>query len=564
MQLTEQAEQALMKLPRGVRDKLLEHPELIDVELERRAKYWPIKDAVPNVAQERALLCYAARHATYQGGYPFINIFRAGNGIGKTCSLAWLIAGVSLGPDFMNKAYFEYAYFRECQEIRRKRRLKVRIVCDKADMQENGSVYQEISKWIPIAKFEGKTSGGYYTIIRIPAPSVEYNETVIDIKTFDMDTVAHAGPDYDLIVFNEPAPKDKYNENIGRCRKGGRIALFLTPLDQAEYLYKVENGNYPEGEVYVTEGSIWDNCADIPGKRGTLSRHDIERMIRQWNENNPLELPAREQGKYMHLAGAIFQIFNQEVHVIDPMPIDPRWNVYKVIDPHRSKPPFAIWIAVTPLNRVYIIAEFPVEPWDQIQGTILTIDDFVKEFERIQGGKHENFQYIRQRISIHECLGDPNMFADRQPNTGKTMKEEYEWSGCEPIFTKICDDVALRHDAVRKMLKYDPMRKVDSMNCPQLYVFRTCKNVIRAFKGYQYKANQGMSAGLSDKIESTWECPMACVGYFAVHFDGYTQTTNDQYGERDVEQEAIDSSRNPYNAARESEFSGMAMTERFI
>jgi hypothetical protein len=222
------------------------------------------------------------------------------------------------------------------------------------------------------------------------------------------------------------------------------------------------------------------------------------------------------------------------------MPIDPRWNIYKIIDPHDKKPPFCIWIAVTPLNRHYVIAEYPVEPWDQVQGTILTIGDFVKEFERIENGKHENFQYIRQRLNITECLGDPNKFSDRQPNTGKTMKEEYEWSGCQDIFTKINDDIAYGHSKVRELLQYDPMRKVDSLNAPQLYVFKSCKNVSRAFKGYQYKSNQGLSAGLSDKIEKTWECPMACVRYHAVHYEGYQDPSMIGFdAQQDLEEQAV-------------------------
>jgi hypothetical protein len=200
----------------------------IDCELENRQKYWPIKDAVPNIGQERALSCYLEKHPEY-GDYPLIKILRAGNGFGKTCVLAWLLAGVTLGLEFMNRQFFNHQYFLDCQEIRKKRRLKVRIVCDKADMEENGSVYEQIVKWIPMATgegfslypdqqspknkqkwFEGRTSGGYYTRIRIPAPTPEYYETVVDIKTFDQETVAHAGPDYDLILFNEPAPQDKF------------------------------------------------------------------------------------------------------------------------------------------------------------------------------------------------------------------------------------------------------------------------------------------------------------------------------------------------------------------
>ena len=861
----------LEKLPLEVRDRILLDPEhaleALELEQRLRTQKWPTKNAIPNIAQERALRCFLAPHPTYEGRYPFIVIFRGGNGVGKTHIMVFLIAGTCLGPYFLNKEYFNHQYFQECDELRKKRKFKLRIVCDKTDMQENGSVYTLIKQLIPSAEFKGRTSGGYYTEIRIPTTSPQYfgDATVIDIKTFDMDPEAHSGSEYDLILFNEPPPQDLYNENISRLRRGGCAALFLTPLNQAAFLKKIENGDYPDGEVVVTQGSIWENCfandnevltengwkllsdtvagdsvltynmekniseyqevistthqfysgtmidvglgilttpdhrmlvnkksripfdllvksaeelkkadimlgyvqnvtydaeyynpfpdkiscenwcefigwyvsegsccgtvsgvvknngvyisqkneekleilsqllhrtkwewhlyggkngmhefrcydkdlhdhlfplgncysmhipryvfkypkewllklwntllitdgdgknryittskhladniqeiliklsfrsslrtwhtslrpcnivgkeyktvdqycvsnitknfytrsaqkvpykrvnysgivscvtvpngtimvrnnkekyplltgncIDIPGTRGVLSRVSIERMKRQWQENNPLEVPARESGEYISLAGAIFPIFAEHSHVIPPMAIQPNWNIYKILDPHDKKPPFCVWIAVTPLNQCYVIAEYPVENWEVIKTTYFTIENFVQEFERIQGGGHENFPYIKERLRIMECLGDPNKFADRQPGTGRTMKGEYEWAGNEPIYTKLNDRIDFGHDKIRSLVRYDPQRKIDSMNHPQLCIFSTCKNVIRAFKGYEWAEKAGMSGGLSDKIDQTWACPMACIRYFSVHFDGYRQMSKDPYDE---------------------------------
>jgi phage terminase large subunit-like protein len=526
---------AFNKLSSEAQRRVLEHPELLEIEAALRERKWPTKNAVPNLAQEEALKGFMAPHPTYEGRYPFITIFRGGNGVGKTAACAFLIAGCTLGPYFMNREWFNHQYFQECDALRRKRRFKLRIVCDKSDMQENGSMHQLIKFWIPCAEFKGRTSGGYFTEVIIPAPGPGYRETRIDVKTFDMDVEAHSGSEYDMIVFNEPPPQDLYNENIGRLRRGGRAALFLTPLNQAAFLKKIENGDYPDGELRVVKGSIWQNCADIPGTRGVLSRNAIERMKRQWNENNPLEVPAREFGEYITLAGAVFTLFSDSVHVIDPITIQSNWNIYKIIDPHDKKPPFAVWIAVTPLGSCYVFAEYPVEPWDAIKTTYLTIKNFVVDFERIQMGRHENFGYIPGRLQITECLGDPNKFADRQPGTGKTMKEEYEWAGNETIFTKINDDIMYGHEKVRGLLLYDPERKIDSMNRPQLYVFRGCKNVIRAFKNYEYLSKPTGKTGTlgdqSSKLDQTWMCPISCIRYFAAHYDGYRHITRDRYGE---------------------------------
>lgn len=495
------------------------NPDILRSELAQRKRWFPSKDFVPNIAQERGLLGYARKHSTYND-YPFITIFRAGNGVGKTCAMSLFLAGVTLGPDFINKEFFNFNYYRDCENVRRQRPLMVRIVCDGQDMSETGSAYQEIRKWIPKAQFKDRT-GGYFNQIVIPAPSSEFFETVIDVKTHGMSVVAHAGPTYDLILFNEPPPQDIWNENIGRCRGGGRIAAFLTPLNMAGYLYGIAN-TAPEGEIYETEASIWDNCADIPGTRGTLSRRDIEKMIRQWQQNNPLEVPARRDGKFMHLAGAIFQSWSRKVHVVDPFPLDPSWNYYMVIDPHDRKPPFVVWLARSPMNFTYVIAEYPLQPWNHITGTQLTIRDFAWEFKRIEMGAHDRFPYFRNvQVSNDRRHGDRRKMADRQPNTGMTMQQEYEKGTGFSFNCHLNSDVTMEHEKVRGLLQYNPESPIGPMNTPHLFVFKTCVNVIAAFENYSYAKNQGLGAGISDKIDETWRCPMACVGYYALAADDW-------------------------------------------
>ena len=162
--------------------------------------------------------------------------------------------------------------------------------------------------------------------------------------------------------------------------------MFLTPLDLAGYLCDVIDTERPDGELYYTECPIWDNCKDIPGTRGHLRRVEIEDQIRDWEATDPTEVPARELGKFQHLAGSIFKIFSEKEHCIDPMPINPNWNIFQIVDPHRVKPPFAVWLALTPVGDYYVIAEYPTEEWDKIITTHLSIKDFGVEFKRIESG----------------------------------------------------------------------------------------------------------------------------------------------------------------------------------
>lgn len=542
--LNEAQQKALAKLPPAVRQYILENPGVIKQEKQARDVNWPLKNMVPNIAQIRSMMCYSEPHPTYPGGYPFLNIFRGGNGVGKTCALSILLVGVCYGNKFLNSEYFNHQYFDDCEEIRKKRPLLVRLVGKKADFEDTGSLYQEIRKWIPLSRFEGKVAT-YYTKLILPAQGPGYKPVTIDLKTFDMDIVSFAGPTLDLILYNEPPPEDIYGENVGRCRAGGRMAAFLTPIDQAAYLHKIETGVYPDGEIHVTQASIWDNCKDIPGTNGILTRSDIERMIRQWKSTNPLEVPARENGQYMHLTGSIYPGFNKSVHVIKPIPLQPNWNYYKVTDPHNKKPPFCVIIAVAPTGVCYVVAEYPTDNWESVTRTEYGIRQHVTEIKRIQNGQNLRFYHIKSPIVIDKHYGDPNKFPEQQPNSAKTLKQEYEEAGCEEITVKgINDDIMFGHEKVTQLLYYDRDRELKFPNTPQIYIFDTCRNVAQAFQEFRYKKGKGlMGSALSEVIDPTWECPMACIRYFAVMFKGYIPKVH-RSGRLHPDVQALDRRRN--------------------
>lgn len=540
-----------------------ENPDLIKREIDHRKKFFPTKNFIPNIGQEKGLNCYRQRHPEY-GDYPTKMFYMGGNGVGKTCNMAILLAGVSLGNKFLNPEYYNFDYFNECEAVRKKRRLKVRIVCNKADMEENGSVVQEVKKWIPVATLHGKVAGKYYTEIRIPAQEPGYYLTLIDIKTHDQRPVAHAGPDYDLVIFNEPPNSDIFAENEARTRVSGRIAAFLTPLDMAEYMDNIIHSICPEGEIYYTRSPIWDNCKDIIGNRGHLRREKIESMIRTWKAINPMEVPAREEGRFMHLAGSVFQIFNPTVHVIPNLPIEDNWNIYQIVDPHPVKPHCAVWIAVTPANMIYVIAEYPTEPWDQISNTILTIKDFGHEFKRIETGRNENFLYIRN-LRVLERFGDPNAFKAQHPLNRKTVQQEYEWECGLDYNINVDNDILLRHEEIKKLLRYNPFEKVDSMNTPHLFVYMACKNVARALECYSCKKDRQMGTVIHGKYDETWKHWVDCLGYGTVTIDGWTKTPEGYFVGSDGYEE-IDNSRDPYKTKNErcDQYDAVYSGERFI
>jgi len=520
---------ALAKLPPDEQEKFRKNPELLknlaQSQLKTRKKFYPSKNFVPNIGQERALKCLWQRHPTYND-YPETVITLGGNGIGKTALASILTIGCTMGKQFLNMRYYNYGYFDELEEIRRHRPLRMRIVCDAADMEESGSFYEQLHQWCPVAEFKGKTSGNYYTKVKIPAPSPEFHSTTIDVKTFKQEKVAHAGANLDVIIFNEPAPKDIFAENKGRIRGGGRIFMFLTPLDLAGYICDIIEAERPEGQLYYVECPIWDNCKDIPGTRGHLSERKIRDQITDWEATDPTQVPARELGKFQHLSGSIFKIFSEKVHVVDPQPIQSDWNVSMWVDPHPVKPAFAVYLALTPHGDVYVIAESPTMNWKNLPNTTMCIRDFGREWRRIENGKDENFQYI-QKLNINQRSGDPSAFHHRQQHNGKTIQQQYEIDAHMHFdLDEVETDIALRIDKIREMLSYDFKRPVGTMNRPRLYVYSTCKNVILALKYFSLKKTRG---GFSyGNFDETWECPIACLGYGLTSMDMYAPNKQEE------------------------------------
>lgn len=486
-------------------------------ELKSRKKY-PSIDAIPNRGQLRCLKGWQSIHPEF-GDYSKIEILTGGNGSGKTAFLAFcILAGVCLGPEFVNQKHLDYEYFHYCAKIRRLREFHLRILCDSADMEESGSLYCEIKKWIPTAEFYGRTSKGYYTKVKI-------GDVHVDVKTFKQENNAHAGSTLDLILVNEPPPFSVWMETYSRLRAGGRIALAFTPLKGASYLWDViHNEKNKPGEVYHSEVSIWDNCRQTPGTNGILEQRDIESLINQWEINCPDEVEARVWGKFQHLSGAIFKTFNKNVHVMNPFVIPPNWVIRSCIDPHLRKPPFHLWTAQDPLDNIFIIAEYPPQNWRMVKNTNLGIKGHCEQFKLLETGR--TIYPHMANIKVHYRYGDPNMLMAKQPHNQETLQQEYAKHGYY-FSEQVNNDIILGHSNIHSFLHYDRTKDVGPNNSPRLYVFSTCPNIISALELYAYEQQKDDEAAITTKINEMWKDPIDTLRYTLSKFRTYSLAYED-------------------------------------
>jgi phage terminase large subunit-like protein len=457
---------------------------------------------VPNIGQERFFNLYKSKR-------PYISVFGSGNGVGKTTTLAIIAVGLAWGTDELDDYFLDHYIFKwavDRKEIK-KRPGRYRIVCNADSMKEGGAVLQAIEDWFPTGRYELKKNGKtYYSQI------VCDNGVTFDVKTFDQDVIAHSGSNLDGILFDEPPPEGIYGECVGRTRDGGFMMYFLTPLEVAAWMINQLIEPADGKDICVVNASIWDNCKDIPGTRGHLSRDDIQKLINEWEKLSPDELDARVNGSFSHLAGAIWKIFKKDIHVIQPFPIPPQWPIYCIIDPHDVRLPALGWFAVGPV-AAFGIAEWPHEDYTKIKTSDLTTDQVCEEMRQIEKAYPGQVRYRYM---------DPNKFNYSQPHgkTKLTVAQEFAKRGF--TFMKSDDHLEIGHQRVNALLHYKQDKPLSEYNRPILYFFNTCRNMIDAAGKYAIKKkyNEG-SKSLTSKLDQKYKDFADVIRYFAMKMKKY-------------------------------------------
>lgn len=471
-------------------------------EEEIRKKH-PAMYFVPNLGQERFF-------DLYRSVRPYISVFGSGNGVGKTTALAITSVGLGFGTDELDD-YFEDHYIFEWAVERKKvkgRAGRYRIVCNADSMKEGGAVLQAIYDWFPVGRYELKKNGKTYFSQIICDTGVTF-----DIKTFDQDVIAHSGSNMDGILFDEPPPENIFGECVGRTRDGGFMMYFLTPLEVAGWMINQLIEPADGKEICVVNASIWDNCKDIPGTRGHLSRDDIQKLINQWERLSPDELDARVNGSFSHLAGAIWKIFKKDVHVIQPFPIPKEWPIYNICDPHDVKSPAIGWIAVGP-NAAFFIDEWPNEDYTKMKTGGLTTDQVCQEMrdKEMKWPGQVMYRYM-----------DPNKYSYSQPHGQVRLSVAQEFAKRGFKYAKSDDHLEVGHQKVNELLYYKQDMPLSEYNRPALYFFSTCKNAIDSAGKYAIKKkfSEG-SKSLTSKLDQKYKDFADVIRYFAMKLKKYS------------------------------------------
>jgi SAM-dependent methyltransferase len=396
----------------------------------------------------------------------FITIISFANGTGKTTALINILGSVIFSnPD---NPYFQYDFFRNYPYIK-----SARIISTPKEIEENGSIQKEIKKWWPKGKYTASKNGKQYF------SEFKVDDWIVDVMSYEMDVSQFEGANLSFICFNEPPPLRILYASIARLRRGGKILIFMTPLDTGgeiiEDLLEKESiviDGEEIGKVGIIYADIESACKEH-GVRGYLKHKDIVQMLSFYD---PEEREAREKGKPTHLIGRIYSDFeNNNPYVVDDFILDNDWSNVCIVDPHDGIPFAITWAAVDKTGQIWIYDEFPFDDLEKINTTNLTIPDYAR--------------IIREKEARHNItlrLIDPYFANKRYANSGKTVKEEFADLGLDFIDGDT-SGLDLGHKRVREFLKYNKQFIVSAVNHPKLHIFKSCRNHWRSMLRYKRK-----------------------------------------------------------------------------
>jgi len=366
-------------------------------------------------------------------------------------------------------------------------------------------VEKKLFEWLPkelILSIKRGISG----IQKVQVKHITGGVSEFTVMTYEQADEAFQGWTGNWAWFDEPPPYDKFVATIrGLMALKGRYWITATPINEPwlfdDFVYKKDE------DLFYLNVDIRDNP------------HLSEEKIASFEKRLTEDLKeALLHGRFKHLTGLVYKMFDPAVHVIPKSRIEikPQWPKYFVCDPHDRKPHFGVWATVDPLGTVYIIDEI------KFQGTI---KDFCKQI------------LMREVYNKDWCINQSEIIRILDPNKGNTPSAVSGLKLCDEFAkhavyftTNVNDDIALGHLAVSERLMYDKTKPLKSPNCPKLFVLDNCKELVKYFQFYvwdDWKGKSKDSRSLKEKPKENFKDFMDCVRYLIMFNPVYYESEPD-------------------------------------
>ena len=177
------------------------------------------------------------------------------------------------------------------------------------------------------------------------------------------------------------------------------------------------------------------------------------------------ELRSRQYGEFMDVGGRVYPEFDENVHVIEPFDLPYECQDKLAIDPGLKNPLSCHWYAVDYDGNVYVVAEHYERDKD--------INYHSEKIHEISNNLH----WHRNSNGMIEALIDSA--ANQTTLASRKSVADLFYEHNILVNTNVNKDVFSGIQRVKSYLK-------NSLGETKLFIFNTCKNLIREMKGYRW------------------------------------------------------------------------------
>lgn len=177
------------------------------------------------------------------------------------------------------------------------------------------------------------------------------------------------------------------------------------------------------------------------------------------------ELKSRQFGEFMDVGGRVYPEFDENVNVIEPFDIPYEWQDKLSIDPGLKNPLSCHWYAVDYDGNVYVVAEHYEQDKD--------IEYHSEKIHHISDELH----WHRNSNGMLEAMIDSA--ANQTTLASRKSVADLFYEHNILVNTNVNKDVFSGIQRVKSFIK-------NSLGESKLFIFNTCKNLIREMKGYRW------------------------------------------------------------------------------
>lgn len=278
----------------------------------------------------------------------------------------------------------------------------------------------------------------------------------IGFKSCDQGREKFQGTSLDYVWFDEEPPYDIYSE----CRmrvldKDGDIFATMTPLKGMTFVYdEIYLNKYNDPNIWY-EFMQWDDNPFISESAKNAMKQSLSEQ----------ELKSRQFGEFLDVGGKVYPEFDENVNVIEPFQIPYEWQDKLSIDPGLKNPLSCHWYAVDYDGNVYVVAEHYESGRD--------IRYHCEVIHRISDEMH----WHRNSNGMIEALIDSAANQTTLASIRSVADLFYDYNIL--VNTNVNKDVFSGIQRVKSYLK-------NSLGESKLFIFNTCKNMIREMKAYRW------------------------------------------------------------------------------